>query len=278
MRILFITRKFPPSVGGMENFASDLYRSLDRNNQLSVRKVSWGGKNIFLPLVLPAIFIRAFLVLMTRKIDVIHIQDGLLSPMGWVLSAIFRKPYVVIIHGLDITYQSRLYQALIPKAVNKAGRVICISAAAASDVYKRQVDRSKLVVVPLGCEDDVSLPNKNAAKKILRTKAKLEVDNRRVIMNVGRLVQRKGIVWFIDNVIPRLIEKAPSILFVVVGSGADRQRALQAISNNGLEDTVKLLGRVDKDVMEAVYAVSEVFVMPNIKIEGDIAVSYTHLR
>src|ERR1700741_2878875 len=59
MKILFITRKYPPSVGGMEQFAYDLSQSL--STKVDLELVAWGGrgrwKAVFI--ALPWLFIRA---------------------------------------------------------------------------------------------------------------------------------------------------------------------------------------------------------------------------
>src|SRR6218665_1792882 len=48
-RVLFVTRKFPPSVGGMETLAADVWRALDGAD---ARLVAHGGSNRALPLFL----------------------------------------------------------------------------------------------------------------------------------------------------------------------------------------------------------------------------------
>src|SRR5579883_519973 len=100
MNVLFITRKFPPSTGGMELHAYDLYAALAQKAQVALLK--WGGSNKYLPLVLPYFLLRASARLMRGGVDVIYVQDGVLAPLGYVLSKVFRKPYVLTVHGKDI--------------------------------------------------------------------------------------------------------------------------------------------------------------------------------
>lgn len=266
--VLFMSRKFPPSTGGMENFAYDLSESLQK--EVKLHKITWGGANSVFILVAPIFFLRAVYILLTRKVDVIHMQDGLVSPMGYILSKLFRRPFVVIIHGLDITYAAKWYQYLVPRIVSRADHIICISQAAAKEAIKRGCSRADVTVIPLGCQETVVLPTKAQASKELQQRLSIEVFGRPIIMNVGRLVKRKGIVWFIDSVMPMVARVYPDILFLVVGDGEERQRVRESILRQGLEENVELLGKVDNNIMDAVYAVADVFVMPNIKVTGDI--------
>jgi phosphatidylinositol alpha-1,6-mannosyltransferase len=269
MKILFITRKFPPSVGGMENFAADLYESLD--NQMDVKLVKWGGSNKWLPIVLPWLFLRAFWYLTTHKVDVIHIQDGVLSPPGWLLKAIFRKPLVVVIHGLDVTYKLPLYQKIIPWFLSKADKVICISGAAQEEVTKRQVSINKSVVIPLGIPDNLFADSHSASRQFLCSDLGIDDPKTKIILSVGRLVKRKGVAWFIDNVMPELVKASNyKLVFLISGDGEDRSSVEQAIARQKLEKYVYLLGRTSDEYRKHLYNGADVFVMPNIVVPGDM--------
>src|SRR5689334_7023779 len=124
--VLFVARKFPPSVGEMERFADDLLEALW--SKRTIEAVTWGGSNKWLPLVLPLFFVRgAWLLLTDRTIGIIHMQDAVQAPVGWLLSRLFNKPYIVVAHGLDITYEKFGYQHLIVPFVRRADKIISIS-------------------------------------------------------------------------------------------------------------------------------------------------------
>src|SRR4051812_13583006 len=108
MKVLFITRKFPPSTGGMERFAFELSAALA--DEADVSLVKWGGSKKWLPLVLPYLAVQAAWRLLQGGIDVVHAHDGVVAPIGWLLARCFGKPYTVVIHGLDITHPTWIYQ------------------------------------------------------------------------------------------------------------------------------------------------------------------------
>ena len=264
MKVLFITRKYPPSIGGMQLFARDVYVALSKKTDTEL--IKWGGSNKYLPIVLPYFLIRASWALLKGGIDVIHVHDGLLSPLGFVLSRIFRKPFTVEIHGLDLTYKNSLYQLVVPWAVKKADTIFCISKAAADEVIARGSSKDKIKVIPLAVNDTIYDPSK---RQELRQRLALKPDAK-ILITVGRLVKRKGAAWFIENVLPTVVAKHPKTIYVVAGGGEEQENIEIAISKAEMQKHVRLLGKIDNEYIAAVYNGADVFVMPNLVVSGDI--------
>ncbi len=268
IKVLFMARRFPPSVGGMERFAYDLSTSL--KNEVTLIPVTWGGSNRWLPLVVPIFFMRAIWTLLTKPgIQIIHMQDAVLAPIGWLLHVIFNKPFVVIAHGLDITYKKAFYQNLIIPFVRKADKVISISSATNQEVVTRGIDVLKTEIITIGAHD--YHPNGvRSDKHILTEQLGIELDDRLLLLTTGRLVRRKGVEWFVSNVMPEVVKSNPEVVYLVVGEGVERQSIENAIAKNGLNENVRLLGRVSDHVRQLLYQSSDIFVMPNIVVPSDM--------
>ena len=82
MNILYITRKYPPITGGMEKINFHLSQILKKHANLEL--ISWGRSQKWLPIVFPYFLLKSFRIVFTKKINVIHIGDGLLSPLGFI--------------------------------------------------------------------------------------------------------------------------------------------------------------------------------------------------
>lgn len=267
LEVLFIARRFPPSIGGMERFAFDLSNSLKPFAKM--HKVTWGGSNKWLPIILPLFFIRSSFLLITNKnIKVIHIQDAVQAPVGWLLHIFFKKPYVVVAHGLDITYQNSFYQKVVIPFVRKADAVICISTATKDEALKRGVDESVLQVVTLGTVDDYG--KVRADKKKLAKQMGYNLDERLIILTTGRLVKRKGVEWFIRNVLPEITNSHKEILYIIAGDGVEREAIENTIKSSKMEKHAIMLGRVSDEIRSLLYQSSDIFVMPNIRVPGDM--------
>jgi phosphatidylinositol alpha-1,6-mannosyltransferase len=267
--VLFISRKFPPSVGGMERYAYELSQALEKDD-VKLIKITWGRSNRWLPVVLIGFFFRATYELIRHpEIKVIHAQDAVLAPLGWLLHIMFKKPYIVVVHGLDITFSKFGYQKLILPFVRRANRVAPISSATATEVTKRGVLPSSVVVTTLGINDDYD-GTIEPDKKVLSDQIGYDVTNSFLLLTTGRLVKRKGVAWFTENVMPDLVKTELNVKYLVVGSGAETELIQQKIKDMNLEDNVIMLGRVSDNVRMLLYQSCDVFVMPNIVIPGDI--------
>jgi len=84
---------------------------------------------------------------------------------------------------------------------------------------------------------------------------------------VGRQVKRKGFAWFIDNVMPRLPDH---VHYWLGGDGPEGEAIQRAIDQHGLSNRVRLLGRLGDKELTDIYQSADIFVMPNIPIEGDM--------
>lgn len=251
----------------MERFAFDLSNSLKK--KVSLETITWGGSNKWLALILPYFFFRASLKLITnRGIDIIHMQDAVQAPIGWLLHIIFRKPYIVVAHGLDITYPLRVYQMLILPFVRRADAVVSISTATKNEAESRGVNAKKSHVVTLGTYDDYVriAPNRSELERQIGRSIKKKV----LLLTTGRLVRRKGVSWFIDNVLPAVVKQQPDTLYLVGGEGVERENIIATTKKAGMTRHVLLLGRVSDEVRSLLYLSCDVFVMPNIVVSGDM--------
>lgn len=266
MKVLFMARRFPPSIGGMQKFAYDLSQALP-NQDISLTKITWGGSSrLSLPVVLPWLFLRGLWSVWTdRSIEIIHMQDAVLSPLGWLLSKLSGKPWVVVAHGLDLTFKLRFYQRVNLFFARRCQAMVAISQATADEATKRGIDPAKITVIPLGVNE--VQPTKVDREAVLKSTG-LNKDDK-ILLTVGRLAKRKGLAWFIDNVLPE-IAKETNVHYIVIGDGAERHNIEEVISSHNLKDRVHLLGAVDDKTKSQWLAVADIFVMPNIKVAGDM--------
>ncbi len=85
---------------------------------------------------------------------------------------------------------------------------------------------------------------------------------RQVILNVGRLVERKGF----DSVIKalsRVLEQEPAALYVIVGEGVDRERLHHLAQEQGVAENVRMVGAISDEELARWYTQCELFVMPS---------------
>lgn len=256
MKVLFITRKHPPQIGGMESLSYGLITNFPCDSDAIILN----KKQINLIWFIPYALIKALLV--SSQYDVVHIGDPVLSIIGYCIKRFRGIPVVATIHGLDVTYNNRFYQMYI-KIFMKLDRFICISQRTAEEAKKRGFSDTTIIPVGVDCRKF----NKNHDRFNTNDIVKLDLNKKRILVTVGRLIKRKGVYWFIESVLPRLNE---NIAYLVVGCGSDHDRIKGLIEKMGYENKVHLLGCVSEDALGSIYKAADLFVMPNIPIDGDM--------
>lgn len=264
MHLLFITRKYPPSVGGMQTVSYELQQALGK--EIPIETIAWGKSQLYLPYFYSKALLLAVWTIPTKRITHIHLGDAILAPLGVVLQTLTRKPVSVTIHGLDITYKNRLYQAVLPRFVAHLDQVICISETTRQACLARGIALKKCTVIGWGVDGCAfaGSAERSAVANILRRPIAQKM---KILVTVGRLVPRKGVHWFIQEVMPAL---PPNYIYLVVGEGKDHERIERAIKEAGLADRVYLIGRQSNKLRNVIYNTADVFLMPNIPIEGDM--------
>lgn len=255
--VLCVTRAFPPVIGGMERLSADLIAALGQKTRVRVIANRHGKKA--LPWFLPWAAFQ-----MTRiapQVDVIHLGDPLLAVLLLALPGL-RKPVTVTVHGLDILYPSPLYQALIRRSFPRVNLAFCISRFVEQCVRER-FPTVKTVVLPPGQSGSCAVPGATRADLVRALGHTLP--SGLLLLAVARLVRRKGLVWFVEQVLP----KVPDASLLVIGDGPERPRIVELAQRAGGRDRVFLAGLVSRETLNLAYTVADLLVMPNIPVRGD---------
>ena len=262
-KVLFITRKYPPKTGGMENLCFHIAKNLP-DDEFEVTVVALKRSQLHLLWFFPYALI--YVLINARKYDYLLIGDGLMCMGGTVCRWFARRVQrIVILHGLDITYKNPVYQFYLRLFLKKSCNLfICNSKNTKKIVEKWGVTRNVIVITPGINVEALSGKDK---KKSDAFRKKYDIpDDHMILMTVGRLIRRKGVVWFVSHVMPMLKD----VTYLVVGEGYERDRIEEAIKDNHLEKSVKLLGRISDEDWKECYQNADVFVMPNIHVENDV--------
>lgn len=250
----------------METLAAGVWRSMQAVRPDAVL-IAHGGSNKALPLWFPTAMLRLLVLVVRRKVEYVLVGDALAYAVFTPLLRLFRVRHATMIMGLDVTFENRLYRAVVHPLLRHASRIIAISQATADAAIGFGVNRDRIEVVRLGVQAPAVTPADRAAARVgIRQVAKLSPDSR-VVVTLGRLVRRKGARWFVAEVMPTL---DASIHYVLAGDGPERDEIISAAKSAGVEHRVHLLGLVDDDVREQLLIGADLFVQPNIPVAGDM--------
>jgi len=261
MNILFISRTYPPVVGGIEKQNFEIATALSGICHVDVIANTRG--KWFLLLFLPYATLKA--LISARNYDVVLLGDGVLGITGYLLKLVTGKPVACIIHGLDLTYKNIIYQKLwVNIFIRHMDKLIAVGHETIQHGVSRGIPESNFVFVPNGVAP--ADPDEIFTHHELETLIGKEIKGR-ILLTIGRLVKRKGVVWFINNVASTLDE---NIVYIIAGAGKEEAHILSAIQNNHLQKRVFFIGEVSDRDKKLLLSTADIFIQPNIKIEGDM--------
>ena len=148
MKVLFISRSYPPTLGGLEQQNYAIREGLASLVEVEAI-VNPSGKRL-LPLFLPWCMLRS--IWLARRYDVILLGDGVLAIIARILKQIYPvKPVACILHGLDVTYSNPIYQRIwLKRFLVSVDRIFAVSQATADQAIRRGIADTKIKVIPNG--------------------------------------------------------------------------------------------------------------------------------
>lgn len=269
LRVLFITRAYGQSAGGMERLSYELINEMKKQPNISpiiLAHTTRLGISLLQARIESVLFLLTAIpgaLLNAHTADVVHLGDPVLSLLGWLIKKIYRKPVVVTVHGLDVSYSNKLYQMYLGTYFQSFDAYVSISAYAAERLKRWHVT-GDITIIPPGAHDAMYSPN--IARDELARLLKRDISQKKVLGTVGRLVARKGHAWFISNVLPKL---SSEYIYCIAGDGPERGTIINTAKTAGVEDRVVMLGRVSPENLTIIMNTIDMYVQPNIPVEGD---------
>lgn len=260
-RVLFITRKYPPVRGGMEQYSQGLFNAWASREDVTLLANPLGNKALhrfFLTALAQVLAIGA-------HFDLIYLGDGVLAALIPVIRARTRARIGITVHGLDITYNRYGFRHVFPRLVARADKVVCVSTYTQRVVTGLGIPASKVIVIPNGI-DVRRLPRNEAHTKVsIETKYGMRLGGD-VLVSVGRLVKRKGHEWFVREYMPRLPEKYQ---YVIAGDGPERSAIQAATQALNLAERVRVVGPIEEGEKAFWLQYARGCVMPNVPVAND---------
>lgn len=287
MRTLFITEWFSPDVGGSITIYKNIYsrypkediyilskktkgyKEYDKHSPFFIRRVPYRRYPFLKPeslIIYLAYLWKAFWIIKRYKIKLIHCDKVL--PAGLVafyLCKFMGTPYIVYAHGEEVSlYLQHSYaKKKMRQVFNGANKIIVNSNFTKRMLIKMGVKEEKPVIIHPGV--DTSVFNPKVDSESVRLKFNLE--NKLVLLTVGRLQKRKGQDMVIQAM-PELCKLFPNLVYLIVGDGKDKTFLQNLTRNLNMEERVIFAGEVVESELPFYYAACDVFIMANRQMQG----------
>lgn len=248
---LFLTLDYPPMVGGVANYYSQLVAHL---SQAEVVVVDNHDQALTSP------WLKTWFVLRRlRQSQPFHsIIVGQVLPLGtvvWLWHMWYRTPYIVYTHGMDITVPQRFWRKrwLLRRILRNAASIVTVSQYSATHLQKLLPKKQwqKIVIIPPG-------PTITPEIQPLALERSLPSQ---FFLSVGRLVARKGF-----DLTLHALAMLPSSLqewhYVIAGDGPERRRLEELARTLHIEQRVHFFDRLSNGQLVQLYQQSSFLVMP----------------
>lgn len=282
-----ITRNLPPLIGGMERLNWHIADELSQQNEVLVLShieakeqaptqcKFYGVALNPLPIFLIFAFLKVFFICLSQKPDVLFAGSGLTAPIVVFWAKVFRKKSIIYLHGLDISNNSHTYQKIWIPFIRSADSIICNSTPTKQLALNKKIKDSRISIIHPG----VNFPPKEKNEDLTnRLKNKFSLHNKKILLSVGRLTERKGILEFIQNCLPQIVQAVPNTVLLIIGDTANnalnnkfqnKEDLLKAAKKINIDQHIIFTGAVDEETLIQFYYMATIHVFPVKHIPND---------
>lgn len=272
-KILLFTLEYPPFKGGVANVYYNIVRHWPEgeiivlaDKHVNTQKDNIGNNKVIFKSLLRPYWLASFFYLWqaVRRHQIDTIVVGNILPLGTVtcwLAKLIRVKYVVCLHGMDLACALKVKRKKIitKRILSKADKIICFNSYVAN-ILKNNFSHhiyNKTTVINPGIVASVT-PTKELVHKL---RAQYELQGKIVLLQVGRLVERKGVDKVLDA-LPQVVLSCPELVYIIIGNGPEYHNYKMYTNQLHLDKNVHILTNVSDQVKNAWYEICDIFIMP----------------
>jgi len=275
-KVLLVTNDLGPSAGGIETFILGLIEGLPKNSLVIYTSKQKGSAPLDAQLLekfgATVIRDRAKMLLPTPRINrkaasilkqyqIKNVWFGAAAPLALMAKQIRKSGasnIVALSHGHELWWAKiPVLKQLLQKIIRDVDSVGYLGDYTKSEIIKVTSEVNKLVQISPGIDTNYFSP-KTPNPKLL---AKYQLEGRRVIVCVARLVHRKGQDQLI-KAMPDILKKYPDAILLIVGQGPIEQMLRNSARQLGITHKVIFTGRVAHSELTDYICLGEIFAMP----------------
>jgi len=194
------------------------------------------------------------------RLDLLICGHLYLLPAAWLLARLCGARLALIVHGLEAWMPSSKFLAnLLAGTVDS---LIAVSRFSAEKfVAWSKLPKDRVFILPNCVDLDLFRPQERDPAMVHRYR----LQGRKVLLTVGRLAAQERYKGFDEvlEIMPRLVERHPSLAYLIVGDGPDRPRLEAKVKTLGLSDNVIFTGYISEAEKAAHYNLADLYVMPS---------------
>jgi phosphatidylinositol alpha-1,6-mannosyltransferase len=286
-KILIVSVDFPPHTDGVSTVSHELatrlsdlgediivigpksrddcsYDSRQKFKVIRTPLYEWGYLRF-----IPILFVMPFLIMKYRIKRVIAMNIGYGGVIAYLFSKILGFSYILWAYGYEFGKFENNYfiKKLYLRIYENSLFIAAITDFVKSRLLRFGVGQNKVVIIKPGTDPLRYYPVKVADD--FRQRYCLE--NKRVILSVGRLIKRKGFDMTI-RAMQDVVKIYPEAVYVIVGEGPFKERLGELSRKLKVGEHILFTGRVSNEGLLNFYNTCDLFIMPSRTLDdrGDI--------
>ena len=227
-------------------YGSGILPNLKRNKLLYLQ----------VPFFLTAMFISLFFLCRKIKPDVIHAHW--IIPQGFIaiiVGKLLKIPVIATAHGGDAFSLNTSLLGRLKGFTLKHCHAWTSNTSATANAFGQSSHIPKPVIIPMGV--DIEHFQSGNPDKLL------EQENKKIILFVGRLVEKKGVKYLIKAFSKLPLETQNTSVLWIIGDGDERMELEQQAKQLGITN-IKFWGQIQNKQLPDYYAAASIFVAPSV--------------
>jgi phosphatidylinositol alpha-1,6-mannosyltransferase len=278
-KILLVTNDFGPRAGGIETFVIGLLERI-KGHEVTVFTSQQGDTSVYdqqwidkfgvrvirdqSKILLPSWRVKraAKKIVAAKNIDVVVF--GAAAPLALMSPSLRKsgvKKIIALTHGHEVWWAKIFPFRLAIKRIGKNVDHLTYLGEFTRQAISKPLTRksaTEMVKIAPGIDTAHFIPQPDAMQK----RKELGLQDKKIIISVGRLVHRKGQ----DNLIqamPAVLKKIPNAHLLLVGEGPYRKHLEKLVMKSSLEQNVTFAGRIMYDRLPSYLSAADLFAMPS---------------
>lgn len=214
---------------------------------------------------LPILLSRIKRLLREINPDIVHVHS--VTSYAWLIMLSGFRPYVLTPWGTDINIDidnSLVTRTFSGLSLKRASLVICDAQFVKAKLIQWGLNADNVEVVMFGV-DLRRIPNEK--RRSLTLIRDYDLDDSPIVISTRLLTKIRDVETFVRAI--QLVKKVVSrVIFVIVGSGPEREYLEDLVRSNGIHDSVRFVGHVTEKEMIEWLCTSDIYVSTSLTDAG----------
>lgn len=238
-------------------YAPNFLSTLVSNGGIAANLKKQPFKWLLVPAFLLAQCFSTWKTIRKTQPDIVHAHWIIPQGIALVIVNFLLKnppPFVITSHGGDLfSFRTPMFKAIKKGVLKRARSITVVSKEMKREALKLHPNTKNISVRPMGIDTRSRFFADPAAPK-----------NRNEILFVGRLVEKKGLIYLL-KALPEIIKENPETTLSIIGSGPEEDNLLELAIQLGVISHVNFMGPIKNQDLPQYYRRAAVFIAPFIE-------------